>query len=216
MDGAVSQSTGDKLVAQVKSVQTKAGATADGAYGAGTKSAVAKWQSAHGLTNDGIAGPATMSKMGIVRLSCGKGSAVGGAVSRSEALSRAQFWVRFQVPYSMEKYENDQNQKNYRTDCSGFVSLAWHLSSSLTTSTLPSVAPLIGKADLKAGDIMNVPASASREVGHVRMFVKWVDSDRYEAVEQAYSTGGTARRTYSYSATYAEGYRPRRYKNITG
>lgn len=215
IDGNVGPSTSDKLVAKVKAVQTKVKVTADGSYGTGTKAAVVTWQKANGLTGDGITGPSTMAKMGITRLVCGQGSAVGGAITRAEAVRRADFWVRFPVPYSMEKFENDQNQKNYRTDCSGFVSLAWHLASSTTTYNMRDFANPINKADLKPGDVMNVPPSATREIGHVRMFTKWVDSDRYEVVEQAYSTKGTHRGVYSYAATYAEGYRPLRYKNIS-
>lgn len=214
VDGVVGPSTSSKLIAKVKTVQSKVKVTADGSYGSRTKAAVTSWQKSHGLTADGIAGPSTMAKMGITRLVCGKGSAVGGAITRAEALRRADFWVRFPAPYSMKKYEDDQNQKDYRTDCSGFVSLAWHLASSTTTYRMRDFANPIHKGDLKPGDVMNVPPSANREIGHVRMFTRWIDSDRYEVVEQAYSTKGTHRGVYSYAATYAEGYRPLRYRNI--
>lgn len=52
---------------QVQSVQAKAGVSADGIFGDGTKAAVKRWQSAHGLGADGAAGAGTMSSMGVAR-----------------------------------------------------------------------------------------------------------------------------------------------------
>lgn len=70
-DGVVGTTTESLMVAQVKQIQAKVGATQDGWFGPTTKQKVAAWQSAHGLTADGAAGPSTMSAMGITRrLSC--------------------------------------------------------------------------------------------------------------------------------------------------
>lgn len=55
-------SKGD-LVAQL---QRKLGINADGDFGNGTATALKAWQKANGLTDDGIAGDATLAKMGIV------------------------------------------------------------------------------------------------------------------------------------------------------
>ena len=44
-------------------LQRHIGVTADGSFGSGTKSALIKWQSAKGLTADGIAGPKTWAAM---------------------------------------------------------------------------------------------------------------------------------------------------------
>lgn len=49
----------------VKKVQEKLGLAADGAFGPGTEKAVKAWQTANGLTADGIVGAATLAKMGI-------------------------------------------------------------------------------------------------------------------------------------------------------
>ena len=54
-------STGDL----VKKLQAKLGVGADGNFGAGTEKALKAWQQANGLTADGIAGPATLAKLGI-------------------------------------------------------------------------------------------------------------------------------------------------------
>lgn len=55
-------SKGD-LVAQL---QRKLGINADGDFGNGTAAALKAWQKANGLVEDGIAGDATLAKMGIV------------------------------------------------------------------------------------------------------------------------------------------------------
>jgi len=44
-------------------MQAKLGVAADGDFGPGTEAALRKWQSANGLTPDGIAGPKTQEKL---------------------------------------------------------------------------------------------------------------------------------------------------------
>lgn len=47
----------------VAAVQAALGVGADGAFGPGTEAALKAWQKYHGLTADGIAGPATLGKL---------------------------------------------------------------------------------------------------------------------------------------------------------
>ncbi|MCB1386465.1 MAG: peptidoglycan-binding protein [Nitratireductor sp.] len=47
----------------VKKLQSELGVSADGAFGPGTKKAVADYQKAHGLEADGMAGPKTLATM---------------------------------------------------------------------------------------------------------------------------------------------------------
>ncbi len=49
----------------VKKLQSKLGTTADGSFGPGTEKLVKEWQTANGLTADGIVGDATWAKMGL-------------------------------------------------------------------------------------------------------------------------------------------------------
>lgn len=51
--------------AQIKRIQAKVGATADGRFGARTAAAVAQWQRAHKLTADSKVGKITWTKMGL-------------------------------------------------------------------------------------------------------------------------------------------------------
>ena len=56
---------------EVRNIQTRLiswgymSGSADGIYGAKTEAGVKKFQSKHGLTPDGIAGPATLAKIGL-------------------------------------------------------------------------------------------------------------------------------------------------------
>lgn len=123
---------------------------------------------------------------------------------RGTVLARAQKWVDRHVPYSQTDWLN-----GYRTDCSGFVSMAWGLDQSYVTWTLPEVARRISKDDLLPGDIMLNTAD------HVVIFAGWANKQHtaYLDMEQASSTGGTVRRVVPYPFWTADAalYQPYRY-----
>jgi hypothetical protein len=144
-----------------------AGLTADGSFGPATSTAVRNWQHNHHLTIDSKAGPATKKSLGDKPWA---GSPIGGKISRTEVLNRSVNWINAKVPYSQSKYFPDAQGKVYRQDCSGFVSMSWHLKSSLTTVTLPQVATKIDKSRLQPGDILDQPGH------HTVLFVGWADS----------------------------------------
>jgi hypothetical protein len=108
-------------------------------------------------------------------------------VRRSQV--RAQSWVNAHVSYSQTStYSNRFG--TYRRDCSGYLSMAWHLSSSYTTATLPSVSYAIGKTDLRQGDLLLHLATPSTS-GHAVMFAKWANHAHtsYVAYEESPSHG---------------------------
>ncbi len=71
-DGAAGSLTGDRLVAQMQSVQYAVGLIPDGRNGPNTKQAIVQYQQLRGLVADGRAGPATMGAMGLSPLrECG-------------------------------------------------------------------------------------------------------------------------------------------------
>lgn len=79
----------------------------------------------------------------------------GGPISRTEVIKRAKDWWDRKVPYSRSAYAWDINKgKKYRTDCSGFVSMTWKLTTSRNTSTLDEVATKISWANLRPGDMI--------------------------------------------------------------
>ncbi|WP_194894315.1 C40 family peptidase [Catenulispora pinisilvae] len=150
-------------------------------------------------------------------------SSINGSISASEILSRAASWNG--TPYSTTTYKDGPgNDIAYRTDCSGYVSMAFHLSSSLTTVSLPSVVHSISKADLQPGDILGVLGpNTGGNAGHVLIFDGWADSahDSYNAWENSGDQGvhhGTIPYPYwpNTSGPAASLYQPYRYNNESG
>ncbi|MEW2374470.1 hypothetical protein AB0940_34740, partial [Streptomyces sp. NPDC006656] len=141
-------------------------------------------------------------------------SSVGGDISRSEILARAQSWIDEQVPYSQYAYKTDSNG-TYRQDCSGLVSMAWHINVSgtnygFTTQTLPGYATKLGSLDdLRPGDAIDNIST------HVVLFTGWADAGHTRAniIEEA--RPGTLARATTYTRSYlvSGGYQPFRYKH---
>ncbi|MGE7436561.1 hypothetical protein ACQKM5_22415, partial [Kitasatospora sp. NPDC001175] len=109
--------------------------------------------------------------------SLGQNAAPGGTVTRSQAVKRAKDWADNEVPYSPHGLEapygwwsDSATGGRYREDCSGLISMAWQLTESLNTDSLPSVASQVSTSDLKPGDALN-----NRTDGHVILFANWID-----------------------------------------
>ncbi len=217
VDGQYGPQTEAALLAKVKAVQAKAGTSQDGLYGSGTTAAVKSWQAAHGLSADGIAGPNTMRAMGITRAPCGgttTSGSYGGTISRSEVLRRAQYWVDLNIPYSQSRtYRDIEGSHTYRTDCSGFVSMAWHASPSglgtYWTGNMYTITTPITKAQLLPGDALLNPSS------HVVLFVRWYDAAHTQYVGQEEGSHGARQSVIPYPY-WSGSYSPVRYDKITG
>jgi hypothetical protein len=128
--------------------------------------------------------------------------------TRAEILTRAQSWITARVPYSQSNcYRNAYGQ--YRTDCSGYVSMAWGARHSYTTRDIHYISHEIPRADLQPGDALNDAGS------HVALFLRWADAARTQPVvrEQAGPNGSpTVERTWS--AATASKYTPIRYDHL--
>ncbi|WP_051965680.1 C40 family peptidase [Kitasatospora mediocidica] len=143
-------------------------------------------------------------------------SSVGGSISRDEVVQRAQSWVTEGVPYNQGANYSDSNG-SYREDCSGYVSMAWHLGDSLVTQTLPSVSTQIDSSQLAPGDALDYTAE------HVILFGNWVDQSA--GTFNFYAENNPSELTNEYQgnldASSLDGwptsyYTPYRYNNVTG
>lgn len=105
------------------------------------------------------------------------------AITRTEVLTRANTWVKKRVKYSQSSYYS-----GYRRDCSGFVSMAWGLKKSYSSSTISSRAKRVSIHNLKPGDAVLKP-------GHVSIFGGWKNKAKrqYYALEQT-TWGSTAKK----------------------
>lgn len=102
-----------------------------------------------------------------------------------QATARAAVWVKHDVPYSQSATFD-----GYRTDCSGYVSMAWGLARpGLNTRTLRRVGDFITKPELRRGDALLSPTT------HVVLFDKWADAGRtsYWGYEESSSQGAVYR-----------------------
>jgi hypothetical protein len=97
------------------------------------------------------------------------------AITRAEVLKRAGSWIKKRVQYSQSSY-----YQGYRRDCSGFVSMAWKLRTSYTSSDIGSRAHKISWRKLRPGD-------AVRRPGHVEIFDGWKNKRKrqYWALEES-------------------------------
>jgi hypothetical protein len=118
-------------------------------------------------------------------------SAVGGAITRAEAIERARFWLGKGINYSQNATYPDPAGKTYRTDCSGYVSMALHMDTSGTwldggpnTGQLPEsrYTRAISWDELLPGDILDNPGH-----GHTVLFAGWVSDTEFAY----YSFGST-------------------------
>ncbi|MGV9271054.1 hypothetical protein ACWDRR_41185 [Kitasatospora sp. NPDC003701] len=98
----------------------------------------------------------------------------GGPITRSEIIARAQYWVDHQPgPYDQGGYSpGPGGDFDYRRDCSGYVSMAWHLDANAWTGSLSDAYTYpIDRGDLRPGDILN------NYTEHVFIFDRWLDGD---------------------------------------
>ncbi|MFI6497874.1 hypothetical protein [Nonomuraea typhae] len=137
-------------------------------------------------------------------------------------IERAASWLKPPVAYSQEGIHRSEFG-NYRTDCSGYVSMAWGLPGKppskyggLDTAGLVEISFEIAVDDLLPGDVL-VCAEGTPLTRHITIFERWngdVGSD-YWGFEQAGGVG-TVRRSIRYPyETSPTGYIPRRYRRIT-
>jgi VCBS repeat protein len=165
---------------------------------------------AHG--NDGKPEPSSVQPTAL--------PGVGSSITRTEILARAHRWVDLQVPYSQEQSAavSDGNGTTYRPDCSGFVSMTWHLPKKsdgwdLNTGDFSSWS---GKIYLNSFDEL-LPGDAVLSSGHMALFHRWLDPGHTRLeVYQERTWGEVAQHVTRNRSDYeGNGFRPIRYNNVT-
>ena len=137
----------------------------------------------------------------------------GPAISRSTIVARAQRWLHPPVPYSQSHFKD-----GYRTDCSGYVSMAWETHSNYWTGNLHTIGvALKSYHDLHQGDMLLYHNAVNPVNGsHVVLFDRWVkqaggDFWIYEQTPRA-----TKHRLWSQAGYSRQRYKPFRYRNLKG
>lgn len=146
----------------------------------------------------------------------------GGRISRAEVIRRAKYWYRHRasIRYSWTSYHRDPDSAShtYRQDCSGFVSMALHLRTSLSTVTLPGVGTKISRKSMRPGDFTGVlgPGTGGA-AGHVRLFEKWANAAHTKYWAYDFGSYPVKHQVYSLSGDRPRGgipYTAYRYKKI--
>lgn len=141
-------------------------------------------------------------------------------VDRESVLERARRWVDDEVPYDQGKcHESGDGGSEYRTDCSGFVSMAWALGRSYTTGNFArdrqGAWHSIDWDELEPGDAI---VAHTKELQHMVLFVKWKDDDRtrLKTYESRGEDLGTVSNVRQVDAMKEAGYHPIRLDDIEG
>ncbi|WP_326957008.1 hypothetical protein [Amycolatopsis sp. NBC_01286] len=159
------------------------------------------------LPHEGADGVASHPKTPGASAMTSSASVENGPITRSEVLTRSRSWIDEHVMYSQSGTHTNQ-YGSYRPDCSGFVSMAWNLSASLTTATLPSRMDAIGWGDLRPGD-------ALWRTGHIALFLAWNDAAKTQPiVREEFDFGNPAVERAWTTQSYIRTFTPMRYRNI--
>jgi hypothetical protein len=115
----------------------------------------------------------------------------GGRISSATVMLRAADWLRRAVPYSQDNRRarwDLGHGRRYRSDCSGFVSMAWALDPNRpglgrapVTWELPAYATRTTWSGLRSGDILLKLVPGHRGGEHVELFERWADPGRARA-----------------------------------
>ena len=135
------------------------------------------------------------------------------AIARSEVIARAETWhphTAQRIPYSQSAYHG-----GYRTDCSGYASMALGLSApgpNTVGLASSSISTPISMGELLTGDLV-IDATGNSNTRHVVIFQQWADGahSSYWAYEQR-GGYGTDHRVLTYglaSGSEFHAYRPR-------
>ncbi len=135
----------------------------------------------------------------------------GPPISRSEILARAQAWLTVPVSYSQSAFRD-----GYRTDCSGYVSMAWKTNRNYWTGDLNTIGTAIAYNDLRPGDMLLYHNPANPVNGsHVVLFDRWVSGVGGDFFIYEQTPPHTMHRRWSEAGYRRVLFKPYRYVNAT-
>ncbi|MGW2147217.1 hypothetical protein ACWCOT_23150 [Nonomuraea bangladeshensis] len=125
-------------------------------------------------------------------------STPGGQITRSEVLARAQNWVDRNVRYNLTRASNTlttdvEGDNRYGPDCSGLVSMAWHITanSGKGGNSTDDFESWSGKRYLASlHDLL--PGDAILKSGHIELFARWKNPADHSQGAWTYSLNGGA------------------------
>lgn len=155
---------------------------------------------------------------------------VGPRISRGEVVARGESWFSDNVQYSQSAYYPEAGgSTTYRTDCSGFVSMAWNVAGgSLDTNALRyngHITKVISRAELLPGDALVNPKDDNGDgtdwgpgddsTGHVVLFTGWANDahTQFKYIEEYDEDQDMNMGTASLSS-YGSNYKAITYKGI--
>jgi hypothetical protein len=119
-----------------------------------------------------------VQSVGVVAATTANAALAGNWITRDEIMTRAQNWVdqgkslEYDDSRKPETFVPDPDGSHrYAPDCSGFVSMAWHIdpgeTGGLTSAQLPIISQQIDLTELRRGDLLN------RSGYHSLLFAGW-------------------------------------------
>ncbi|WP_214105773.1 FG-GAP repeat domain-containing protein [Acrocarpospora catenulata] len=123
-------------------------------------------------------------------------SSPDGTITRSEVLARAQNWVDRGVRYNLTRasntlYTDVEGDNKYGPDCSGLVSMAWHITANAGKggNSTTDFEGWSGKTYLASlHDLL--PGDAILKSGHIELFAGWKNSSDHTQGAWTYSLNG--------------------------
>ncbi len=150
-------------------------------------------------------------------------SSVGGPITRSEVLARAQWWINtYGVIYSQQQSNakpDPDGAHRYRPDCSGFVSMAWHLPKK-SDGWDRNTGDLAGFGDTtwlgSLDQLMPGDAILGVSYGHVALFDRWANASHTQMwIYDEFSSSAEGRHAIKDKSWYSDnGFRGLRYNRI--
>jgi hypothetical protein len=184
--------------------------------GAGALALSGATAAVYGLTASPASHPSRTGSTNLAVQAAAQDRAVAplATITRAKVIANAKTWhphTSSRVPYSQSKTHG-----GYRTDCSGYASMALQLGKpGLNTVGLAksSVTTRISMSALKQGDLI-IDATGDSNSRHVVIFEKWANSKHTSYWEYEQRGGyGTDHRTRTYglsSGSQYHAYRPKK------